>query len=393
MSDYGDDYVEYEDEWDYVEDEYLQADDLAEHAVPSPPPTAYDESAVEEWDRYDYFNDLEYDSDGYFDDLEPQNTEKSQPQIGQKRKRRTTADRSKKKQRLTEDHGEPGMGVADSPVIWRAQADRTFKTKSLPEDTESYALLKDWREKLAEVPSWVQESPSALKPISPASEHIIDEEEDEEQDEQDEEGEEEEEGGAHIDPAALMAALQSRLAAAGGPLSGMDPQQLLQFALRMANDQDAGDDIAGEMAEEMLGQGEEEDDEEAEANLLSWVSQQRDGSKTETAKGESAAPPSPEVARDGRRPPTPPSSQANRSVRDTDDIMTDDNPTAMNVIASKRNHTLEVKQTSRKRKADESTDTAVSSKKRATKSYDAPTTASQAKAAPAKSTRSGRVRP
>lgn len=80
-----------------------------------------------------------------------------------------------------------------------------------------------------------------------------------------------------LDPGALMAALQSRLAEAGGPLSGMDPQQLLEFAMRMASGQGTGDDIAGEMADAMLDRGEEdaEEDPEAEANLLSWVAQQR----------------------------------------------------------------------------------------------------------------------
>ena len=53
MSDYGDDYSDYGgDEWFYVEEEFMAADDLAEHAVASPPPTTYaDEDAAEDWDR------------------------------------------------------------------------------------------------------------------------------------------------------------------------------------------------------------------------------------------------------------------------------------------------------------------------------------------------------
>ena len=55
----GDEYDDGEsdyDEWFYVEDTYLVADDLAEHAINSPPPTTYaDDDAMEEWDRFEYY--------------------------------------------------------------------------------------------------------------------------------------------------------------------------------------------------------------------------------------------------------------------------------------------------------------------------------------------------
>ena len=102
-------------------------------------------------------------------------------------------------------------------------------------------------------------------------------------DEDEEEGHDEamSEEGHTISQEALLAALQRQLAAAGGPLSGMDPQQLLEFATRMAANQDAGDDIAGEMADAMLAGDDEDDDGNAEENLLSWVAQQRNGAKDE----------------------------------------------------------------------------------------------------------------
>lgn len=415
MSDYGDDdYIEY-DEWDYVEDEYMQADDLAEHAVASPPPIMYDEDALEEFDRFDYFNDLEYDSDGYFDDILAPGEKDKNAQVGQKRKRGAVAGRSKKKQRLSEGQDESGSTSVDSPVVWRSQADRDVQPKSLPEDAKSVALLKDWREKLDKDSGWQtaerNDMEDGVDGEDQANGEWEDEVEDDEQYEEADEAEIEEDedadGMAQIDPAAIMAALQSRLAAAGGPLSGMDPQQLLQFAMRMAEDQDAGDDIAGEMADEMLNQGDDEDDEQVEANLRSWVTQQRDANKTGAKEEESTAVASPETTRDGARPPTPPSSQAERSVRDADEMVVDDNPKAKKATASKqksapqtkrttRNLEVQETRTTRKRKADDAAETEPPTKaepptkKRATRSFDAPTAASQAKTV--KTTRSGRVR-
>ncbi|OAG03214.1 uncharacterized protein CC84DRAFT_1061649, partial [Paraphaeosphaeria sporulosa] len=288
MSDYGDEYEDdYGDDWLYVEDEYMQADDLAEHAVASPPPLAYDDDRLDEWDRFDYFNDLEYDFEGYDDaNFVTHNGATGQPKVGQKRKRGAVVGPSSKKQRLANGDGKLEQDVAwlsNAPIIWRAQADRGVKARPLPEDAEPYAILKDWR-KLDRAPKRTQKAAQRELVSLPSQAHIEEADEEwEDEDLVDEENDDEEDTGMDgIDPAALMAALQSRLGSAGGPLSGMDPQQLLQFALRMANNQDAGDDIAGELADEMLNQGgEDEDDEEAEANLMSWVSQQRDGSKSD----------------------------------------------------------------------------------------------------------------
>jgi hypothetical protein len=376
MSDYGDGFDDdYGDEWLYVEEEYMQADDLAEHAVASPPPVAYDDDRLDEWDRFDYFNDLEYDFEGYDDaNFVTHNGATGHPKIGQKRKRGAAPGRSSKKQRLVSGVAKPEQDVAwlsNSPIIWRAQADRGVKARPLPEDAQPYAVLKDWRETLAKAPNRVQK-PGKL--VLTPSIHVDEEEEEEEEEEEHEWADEElmedetddgdEPGIEGIDPTALMAALQSRLGSAGGPLSGMDPQQLLQFALRMANNQDAGDDIAGELADEMLNQGGDNDeDEEAEANLVSWVSQQRSGTEAETPKAAEAASTSQPLSVTGGSKTGP-----------------------LSVTGG-----LEVKQTSRKRKAHSPADTpAASPKKRATKPK-APT-ATEAKSTPAKTTRSGRVR-
>ena len=294
MSDYGDDYSDYGEDWFYVEEEFIAADDLAEHAVASPPPTTYaDEDAAEDWDRFDYFNDLEYASDGYDDAVfQPHDTKGAK--MGEKRKRHVKPSQSKKRQRVIGDTEAAAKGM--SPIVWRSQASRGLQPKLLDENAETYTVLQDWRKTLKDTPQWacgsVPQSPTAqavdeqqhIAEIAATAESAsppsgLD---------QDNEGALEDE--MDIDPGALMAALQSRLAEAGGPLSGMDPQQLLDFAMRMATGKDAGDDIAGEMADAMLNQGDEgeEEDPEAEANLLSWVSQQRNGGADSSANAPSS---------------------------------------------------------------------------------------------------------
>jgi len=75
-----------------------------------------------------------------------------------------------------------------------------------------------------------------------------------------------------IDPDALKMALRQHLAAAGMKVNGMDEQALLQFTQRMfAGGSGDADDIAGELADDLLGRGEEDEEDEG---LLNWVSKQ-----------------------------------------------------------------------------------------------------------------------
>lgn len=385
MSDYGDDYSDYGEEWFYVEEEFIAADDLAEHAVASPPPTTYaDEDAAEDWDRFDYFNDLEYASDGY-DDAVFEVHDAKDAKVGEKRKRHMQPSRSKKRQRVLGATEAAVLGM--SPIAWRSQTNRGTQPKLLDENARTYTVLQDWRNKLKETPQWARGSPphsptmraareqkhieviaSPEKPTSPPSEA----------DEEDEDAHEDE---MDIDPGALMAALQSRLAEAGGPLSGMDPQQLLDFAMRMATGKDAGDDIAGEMADAMLNQGEDDDEEdpEAEANLLSWVAQQRNSGNEPSANASGSV-----TANDTERPPTPPRKKANAQVSQKGGKASQ---------TASKSHIPTT--TSSKRKADDDGEVEASTKpikKRVTRTFDAPTAASQARTASSKTTRSGRKR-
>lgn len=383
MSEYGDDYSDYGEEWFYVEEEFMAADDLAEHAVASPPPTTYaDEDAAEDWDRFDYFNDLEYASDGY-DDAVFQVHSARDAKTGEKRKRHVKPSHSKKKQCLLGGTEASALGM--SPIVWRSQANRGLQPKLLDDNAQAYTVLQDWRKKLRDTPQWARGSPpqsptvqaareqkdiaevaGTAEPVSPPSQL-------------DAEGEGAHEDEMDIDPGALMAVLQSRLAEAGGPLSGMDPQQLLDFAMRMAAGKDAGDDIAGEMADAMLDQGEEDDEEdpEAEANLLSWVAQQRNAGTESLA----SAPDATTTINDTKRPPTPPEEKAGTR--------------ASNRVGKASQTGIQSRSqpnSSLKRKADDEEHEASAklTKKRATRTFDAPTAASQARTASSKTTKGGR---
>ncbi|KAF2469351.1 uncharacterized protein BDR25DRAFT_304470 [Lindgomyces ingoldianus] len=414
MSDYGDDnYSDYDEDWFYVEDEYMVADDLAEHVVNSPPPTTYaDEDAVSDWDRFDYFNDLEYASDGYDDSNFYLHKQKPQTaQNSQKRKRGGTGavagGHGKKRQKTGTGRTSPPPGTlvpSMQPVVWRAKATQSNKPKMLDESQEPIALLKDWRERLTDMSVWASATPPSPEMKMPKSgnqklafsERISPT--------QELEGEEDDDVG--IDPAVLMAALQKNLADAGGPLNGMDPQQLLQFAMRMMTDKDAGDEIIGELADNILDKGDEEGDEEAPAELLSWLSKQRESNQHEPTESDPtpssrtlSAPKSPDIESGGIRTLTPPSSDANRRLRAVEEPMDLSSAKGKNAEALNQKNAMEKAVQSvfsRKRKADdderESTGVGSSinvSKKQATaRSYDAPTAASQARAT--STVRSGR---
>jgi hypothetical protein len=349
MSDYEDDYdFDYDDgDFLYVEDEYMPADDLAEHAVPSPPPTTCGDDDIADWDRFEYYNDIEYDSNGY-DDTKFQAHDVKGAKTGEKRKTPFKAIRGKRRLvKGNETTQAETSSLEHSPVVWRSQKDRGLKPKWLEDNAQSYALFKNWREKLADIPDWARASP----PASPSDEQLDQDDMDEEEGPSDE---------------ALLAALRQNLAAAGGPLADMDPQQLLEYVRRMAAGEGDGDDVAGEMAEALLeGEGEDEEDEAgAEGKVSSWVAQQRPTKPTTQE--------TPTSNNHTNRPPTPPSSEANRSVRVSESTTKPLEPDTKKSL---------------KRKADKVVEPEAATKvvkKRATRSFDAPTASSQAKAAPTK---------
>jgi hypothetical protein len=289
----GDEYDDGEsdyDEWFYVEDTYLVADDLAEHAINSPPPTTYaDDDAMEEWDRFEYYCDLEYGSDGYDDEnfrvRDPVLKTTETRQI-----RERPAATSKVKTRRKKRKGPPASGPFSrqrslSPlptVVWRSQDHMPVITKQLEDNQTSFALLPNWRELVQDF-AWgkrpagvgselkrepivapsVEEDDGTSTPESASS--VAQPNEDTAQDI----------ATGAIDSDALMAALQNRLSDLPGPLNellnGMDTSRLLECALRMVNGDGTEDDIADELADDLLD-GAEED---TSTDLASWLSQQR----------------------------------------------------------------------------------------------------------------------
>lgn len=116
--------------------------------------------------------------------------------------------------------------------------------------------------------------------------------------------EEQEIGIPDIDPDALKMALKQRLSAAGLKVNGMDEQALLQFAQRLlAADGDDADDIVGELADDLLGRDEENEEEEGFVNWVSTQVETAQNSKpndTTTKSGNSGAstpvpPPQPQL--------------------------------------------------------------------------------------------------
>lgn len=412
MSD--DEYSDYGEEWFYVEDAYTCADELAEHVVHSPPPTAMgDEDDYDEFDRFEYFYDLDYGSD---DDNDFYENREDDAKSGEKRKRGGDVRSSRKEKRLKMgEHGNERKGPRTaqseySPVAWYSQAERNRAPKTRVFDETAPAVALKVSEELAcpvplhgtegDTPPTIEEPP----PLSPAPES--------------DKPEEAEPTPAAPDQAALMAAIQSNLAAAGGPLSGMDPQQLLEFAMRMMGGE-AGDDLAGELADNLLtqaqGEGDEEDgNEEAEApaGLLDWLSKQRDAPTLDntsptanepTTKTVPTRPKSPE-AQDHpvQRPLTPPPSIAYQNTGSEsgnsgnsgnsgkkqppaqEDAEMDDS-TVVDVQEAKtpaENSPQNQSKTTRKRKAAATETAEPAPKKRVTRSFDAPTASSRARAAP-----------
>ncbi|KAF2430832.1 hypothetical protein EJ08DRAFT_733848 [Tothia fuscella] len=326
-----DDYEnEFEDEdYMYMEDTYIQADDLAEHAIASPVPYDGDDDIDPEHWRFEYWMDIEYDSDG--DAVRARQADSKEARL--KRKRKELATSSTVKRRKVQD----GTGIKyagnDSPAVLLVN-ERVNEMMKSPEKrgrglgVKPWALLGDWREKLENAPIF------AKRDLNVKLADVVDEpeyEDDEDGDVLDMEEGEPTVGGdgeddmgplGEIDPEVLKMALRQQMAAQG--LTGVDEDMLMAFASRMLAGEGEADDIAGELADNLLEQEEENEEDEAEGGALSqWVSQQVQTSKgatttddtplTPTKTGAVAMPPH-EDTPVHRRPPTPASTATSSSV-------------------------------------------------------------------------------
>ncbi|KAF2807169.1 uncharacterized protein BDZ99DRAFT_573054 [Mytilinidion resinicola] len=453
MSDYGDgnysdgDY----DPWYYIEETYQAADDLAEHAVASPPPIYLDEDQYDDFDLFDFWYDIEEGSDADVEEAEGTLGSKGHSKTGQKRKRgaKTIPGRKRRKVEGGKIQALPVRSTSPTPtVLWLSQsnrdAQRAAKVKFLDDTVKPYALLKDWRELAERSPkgkglvvhepeeasehavaqSGKGRAASITGPLSPSPEL----EDDEMQ---------ELIATSGIDPGALMTALQNRLADAQG-LEGFDRSVLLKYAMRMMVNEDESEDIAGELTEDILGR---DDDDPHAAGIASWISQQlgtaeqdedvepvgarNDSFADSSTRSPFAIPMSPAVTTAEQHPPTPSSTETANSTTTTAGLgltATRVGPASLTKAtnkkaaakaskdkeASKASAALNTSDATpqpptRKRKAHaddaETTEPAPEPKRaaRGARSYNAPTAASQARstapdASTSKTTRSGRAR-
>ncbi|KAL9085911.1 MAG: hypothetical protein Q9165_007394 [Trypethelium subeluteriae] len=295
MSDYEDDFDDYDLDYDYiyVEDEFGAADDLAEHAIASPPYTFYEyEAEQHDYDPYDYFNDIEYTSDGYFDDVAENGKMATPSQLrqkknnasnvsstktGQKRKAATAtlqAQSTHKRARVANQ--EAREEELPPTVVWVPWNERPGIVGYSREGKEiatskPFALLADWRDRVGTFKPGAGSNGNVTElQVPDRGAEDEDAEEDVDQDDygdNDVDGEDEDAG---IDEEALQEnlkkALGDKLAA-----SGMDQSTLLQYAMRMLSGEGDSDDIAGQLANDLLGRATEGPEAEG---ISQWLGQQ-----------------------------------------------------------------------------------------------------------------------
>lgn len=351
----------------------------------------------DEWDRFAYWNDIEYDSDGYHDvdhdRMKKKRNTAMQHQTGTLKRKAAATNRTPTKRR------KGGAGKAhvvahdahistDSPVVWRFKEDETG-VPAQKDQVNTFALLKDWRARFPERKTGDNSVKDAASPMEASQPENAEE-------------------GLDIDSNILRAALQANLSKLTGASSG-DSQEsmLLDYVSRMLSGGGSADDIAGELADALFAKDgdstEDNGDAEGGGDFGQWVlgraeaqagggapvgvvgepspaNSAEEGSGDARVDDQRTLPvsPLPAVPAD-RRPPTPGSTQTRSSV---------DTPKNKGSV-QKVEEAPEPKASApsavrgRKRKADDengSTSNTAPSKRAATRSFDAPTASSKAKA-------------
>ncbi|KAJ9645996.1 hypothetical protein H2201_008244 [Coniosporium apollinis] len=286
----------------YVEESHDVVDDLAERAVASPIPLENDDDLLD-YDQFDYWEDIEYNDDG-FNDAEPRRSRKrAEPdteKAGLKRKKAFASSSPQKRLKAASGEACPASG-AESPtptVVWR-----THREEKGPPTIEnfdrSFALLKDWRERYADSSgfktakspnSTPRENVALSEPFSPPSDS--------------------EDEVVRMDVDVLKAALRNNLARLGAAPEDIDETTLLEFAARLMQNQDAADDIIGELADNILGAGEDDDSEDAV--VPDWLTQQLKSNNAEHEATDHQG-----TSQKEHSLPTPSSSQSTRSTVST----------------------------------------------------------------------------
>lgn len=268
-------------------------DDLAEHAIASPPYTFYEyEAEQDNYDPYAYFNDIEYTSDGYFDDvaengklatpnrLRQKNDDAPSVKTGQKRKAASPANRSQPAKKARVASQETLDEDLPPTVVWVPWNERPGITSYTREGKDAattgpFALLADWRDRIGKFKPETGND-KALKELEvPKPEEDAEEDGDDGSGENvygdvDGDGEDDEAVDEEAFQAHLKKALGEKLAASGMG-EGMDQATLLQYAMRMLSAEGDSDDIAGELATNLLGRATEGPE---AAGISQWLGQQ-----------------------------------------------------------------------------------------------------------------------
>ncbi|KIW00570.1 uncharacterized protein PV09_07924 [Verruconis gallopava] len=416
-----------EETFDYVEDTYIEADDLAEHVVPSPPPTNDDDDFDADLWQYDYWMDIDYASDG--DEIR-QRQHDSRAMRAKKRKRAeqqrnakapTPSKRRKVLAVRSTGRVQPLDELAPVVMIKRAveqryepQEMRVVDTKPLP----SEALFKDWRETFQNTPMWtskrpaveleevhdapdddeedseegddddnIEEARALLECARRTGEHESDESAWDDEDEDDEDDVKDQNGLMELDPDALKMAIKKNLAAAGINTNGIDEQTLTGMAMKLfagaGGRGETNEDILDVFTDQILGGGgkkgqadsgveqlrekEEAEEGEGENGFVGWVQRQ---AKEKAAQREQTQ----EKHGDAPDLPTPESSYGKPSTSPPEKV----GPTEESADAAQRVvQTRETRGT--KRKAD-GTGPAPEARTATRRRFDAPTASSRAKA-------------
>ncbi|KAF2157146.1 hypothetical protein K461DRAFT_264081 [Myriangium duriaei CBS 260.36] len=150
-----DDGVYFEDDYLYIEDSYALADELAETAVPSPPPVeVVTDDYFASYDPYDYWMDVEYGTDEYYDVLLRSGSSKSTATAGTKRKLAGDGEQQSQGKRRKIGSAKQSEARKESEKIWTGPNVIHMASKELYGLTEpcqacgkpkTYALLPDWK--------------------------------------------------------------------------------------------------------------------------------------------------------------------------------------------------------------------------------------------------------
>ncbi|KAI7237996.1 hypothetical protein KC330_g2859 [Hortaea werneckii] len=297
-----DQFLEYDADWIFVEDEYGLADELAESQVPEPGYSGTNaEIALEsfDYDIYNYWDDVDYLADDAYWDYEGKVLPGEESQnSGEKRKRGTPARASaaSKRRKLSSKDGPrgamPGRGQTDNIMFVSKdeQVRQALQRGPVLKRSKPVAFLGDWKRRYANVDGevLVGQMPADMEKAAQAEDTAREQSPDQEIDvaagpvaQEDEEGWEDEEeedgstaeGGADelpaLDPDMLKQILRERMGDAR--LDGMDEGAFMDTISKMLAGGGDEDDVAGDLADSLLGQATEGGGNSA---LSDWLSGQ-----------------------------------------------------------------------------------------------------------------------